>query len=160
MTKKHSNLLIGIIVGVAASFAVHNVYASWQHSKQSMDPTTGPTQHQITAFKVADSWVKQGQPNFRATEFYRSADGKTTSGIFECDASVFEWHYDKDEAIYLLEGQVDIEYLGQKFTLTAGQSTFFKAGTVALWRVPGKLRKTWTMYEAGKPVKQLSKVFG
>ncbi len=160
MANKVSNLLVGVILGAAASFAVHNVYASWQHSKLSMAPGTGAINHQIAPFKVNPDWVKQGQPNFRATEFYRSADGQTTSGLFECDASVFEWHYDKDEAIYILEGSVELEYLGQKFTLSAGQSTFFKAGTVALWRVPEKIKKTWTMYEAGRPVKQLSKVFG
>lgn len=152
-----------IQLGIAALVACLSViitswfYQFWQHRQQSMLPGMPASTPALSHFEVAQDWIKRGQPNFRAAEFYRSADGNTTSGIFECDASEFEWHYDKDEAIYLLEGRVEMEYLGQRFTVTPGQRVFFKAGTVAKWHVTEKVRKTWTIYQPHRLSRWLAK---
>ncbi|MFZ6656200.1 cupin domain-containing protein [Undibacterium sp. TJN19] len=111
----------------------------------------------VKPFEVDPSWIKSGNPNFRATEFFKSHDGKTSSGIFECDGpSTFEWHYQLDETIYVLDGGVDIDYQGKHFSLKAGETAFFRAGTKALWHVPKGIRKSWTLHDAGKPARGLA----
>jgi len=139
------------LLGIATYEAVLHVSKTPPASSAAHSPAIQP-------FAVDPKWVLEGQPNFRATEFFKSSDGKTSSGIFECDASRFEWHYQFDEAVYILEGDVDIDYLGKRFTLQAGDSAFFRAGTVAVWQVRRHVKKTWTIYDAGKPARGLAKV--
>jgi uncharacterized cupin superfamily protein len=73
------------------------------------------------------------------------------SGIWECTGpGQFRWEYSVDEAIYILEGSADIEYLGNRFTLSAGDSTKFIAGTSANWTVPNRIKKTFRIYDPGR----------
>ena len=159
MRNRTTQLIIAAILGGLTLFVALGLYQHWQHQQSSMTPGMPSTSPELSRFEVAANWIKRGKPNFRAAEFYRSADGATTSGLFECDASEFEWHYDKDEAIYLLEGRVEMEYLGQRFTVTPGQRVFFKAGTVAKWHVTEKVRKSWTIYQPGRLNRWLTRVF-
>jgi len=70
------------------------------------------------------------------------------SGIWECvGPGQFTWKYGVDETIYILEGSVDIEYLGGKFTLNAGDTTHFTQGTDATWTVRDRVKKTFTVYK-------------
>ncbi len=113
----------------------------------------------VQPFEVDPSWIKEGRPNFRASEFFKSHDGKTSAGIFECDGpSTFEWHYQFDETIYVLDGGVDIEYQDKKFSLKPGDTAVFRAGTNAVWHVPKGIRKSWTLHDAGKPARGLAKL--
>ncbi|MFZ6845113.1 cupin domain-containing protein [Undibacterium sp. RuTC16W] len=133
--------LIGVMIYGAATYALHVAPASSSTVSLPVQP-----------FEVDASWVKSGRPNFKAVEFSKAADGSSSSGIFEADGvSTFEWHYQLDESIYVLSGGVDIDYLGKRFTLKAGDTAFFRAGTTALWHVPqGGIRKTWTLYNPGR----------
>lgn len=158
MKSSPTQLAIAALAGCLSLLMAILLHQYWQHQQQSMAPGMPALTPALSHFEVRQDWVKRGQPNFRATEFYRSADGSTTSGLFECDASEFEWHYDKDEAIYLLEGRVEMEYLGQRFTVTPGQRVFFKAGTVAKWHVIEKVRKTWTIYQPHRLSRWLAKL--
>lgn len=154
MNKKLRAYLIGAALAVTATLAfeaVRHVYKSEPASQEAQA-------HQIRSFPVDPSWVLEGKPDFKATEFFHSSDGKTVSGIFECEPSKFEWHYRFDEAVYILDGEVDISYLGKQFTLRAGESAFFRAGTLATWTVKKHIRKTWTMYDPGKPARGLAQI--
>lgn len=143
-------ILFSGIAGAAIALAGVQLMSIAKHRNNISAPSDAAAHPQLKPLEVNSSWVIEGKPNFRATEFFKSSDGKTTSGIFECDASTFEWHYSHDEAIYILEGGVELEYLGKKFSLKAGDSAFFRAGTVARWKVPQHIRKTWTLYDAGR----------
>ena len=102
-----------------------------------------------------------GSPKIRVNEYGQSHYESFTSGIWECTGPAqFEWHYPVDESIYILEGAVQIEYLGKKFTLNAGDSTHFAAGTVAKWTVPERVKKTYAIYEPGRLVRLMRRIFG
>ena len=147
------------IAGVALTLFGLGTYEAIRHVKNSPRASQEARAHQVQAFEVDPSWIREGKPSFRATEFFKSSDGKTSSGIFECDAGKFEWHYQFDEAVYILEGSVNIDYQGKQFTLKAGESAFFRAGTSAQWDVPQHIKKTWTLYDAGKHARGLARFF-
>jgi uncharacterized protein len=110
---------------------------------------------------IPASWIVSGSPVFRANTFGRSDDRSTSTGIWECiGPGQFVWHYSTDETIYILEGSAEIEYLGKTFTLQAGESTHFAAGTMAKWHVRDRVKKTWTLYEPGKLARLMRRLFG
>ena len=146
------------ITGSIVSIVGFVSYEALRHTYQMPAPSTESVKLHLKPFFVDASWIKTGTPNFRANEFFKSSDGKTSSGIFECDASTFEWHYQFDEAVYILEGSVDLSYQGRQFTLNAGDTALFRAGTIAIWHVPVHIRKSWTIYDAGKSARGLAKI--
>jgi hypothetical protein len=71
-----------------------------------------------------------------------SADGTATSYIWDCTAGRFNWIYEVDETIYVIEGGVVIiDMEGTAHRLGAGDTIFFPAGTHAEWRVETYIRK-------------------
>ncbi|MFZ6849611.1 cupin domain-containing protein [Undibacterium sp. RuRC25W] len=146
------------IAGGIASVILFLSYKAALHTYHMPAASTEATQLHLKPFNVNPAWIKSGTPNFRADEFFKSGDGQTSSGIFECDAATFEWHYQFDEAVYILDGSVTLDYQGKQFTLHAGESALFRAGTTAVWHVPDHIRKSWTIYDAGKPARGLAKL--
>ncbi|MCH8618378.1 cupin domain-containing protein [Undibacterium sp. TS12] len=152
------SLTIAIAAGIITLLGASS-YQAVAYITQVQPATSVARKLPVQPFEVDPSWIKEGKPNFRATEFFKSHDGKTSSGIFECDGpSTFEWHYQLDEAIYVLDGGVDIEYQGQRFSLKPGETAFFRAGTTALWHVPKGIRKSWTLHDAGTPARGLARI--
>ncbi|MES2040957.1 MAG: cupin domain-containing protein [Pseudomonadota bacterium] len=150
------SLTIGVATALLTLLGVTS-YQAIAYVTQAQPASATAVNLPVRPFEVDPSWIKEGKPNFRAAEFFKSHDGDTSSGIFECDGpSTFEWHYQLDESIYVLEGGVDIEYEGKKFSLKPGDTVLFRAGTTALWHVPKGIRKSWTLHDAGKPARGLA----
>ena len=85
----------------------------------------------------------------------------TLSGLWECiGPAKFVWHYSVDEDIHVLEGSAEIEYLGNKFTLHAGDSTRFVSGTTATWVVNERVKKTFRIQNPGYLIKAMRRIFG
>ena len=100
---------------------------------------------------IKPSWVISGSPVCHANKFESAHDGMSASGIWGCvGPATFEWYYEGDESVYILEGSAEIEYLGKKFVLRAGDSTHFTDGTKATWNVPERVKKTWRIYDLGR----------
>jgi len=113
----------------------------------------------LTSLKVNPEWVLEGTPNFRATDIRKSADGRTTTGLWACDGpSTFEWQFGVDETVHLLEGAVEVKYLGREFTLKPGDTATFIAGTRAVWHVPEHARKAFSLHEPGRLVRVLRRL--
>jgi len=94
----------------------------------------------------APATITLGTPNFRAAPYAASADGGTSSGIWASDGpSTFEWRFESDETVYILQGQVDVTYQGHQFSLRPGDTAVFQAGTQAVWHVPEKVLKSYTL---------------
>lgn len=103
---------------------------------------------------TAPATIIAGTPNFRGNIFSTSSDGKTISGTWAADGpSRFDWHYPVDEAVYIHEGNVEVDYLGKHFILNPGDTAHFHAGTTASWTVPEKVRKSWTIHHVGPLVR-------
>lgn len=122
-------------------------------SVQSVARTLGP-------FAVDPSWVRSGTPNFRGTETVRSPDGSSATGLWACDGpSTFEWQFGGDETVHLLEGRVEVEYRGQRFTINTGDAATFHAGTRAVWHVPQYAKKVFVLHQPSLLVRAWRRVF-
>ena len=91
---------------------------------------------------IKADWVVEGEPKARNCVLSRSIDGAATTLLWDCTAGVFNWHYDIDETVYILEGSVIIrDENGVEHILGPGDQALFRAGSRALWRVPNYVHK-------------------
>ncbi|PYU66020.1 MAG: hypothetical protein DMG56_01495 [Acidobacteria bacterium] len=100
-----------------------------------------------------------GSPTCRSKVFDRSHDKSSETGIWECHGPAkFNYYYGQDESIYIIAGAVEIEYLGKKFSLAAGDSTHFAADTTATWTIREHVRKVFRLYEPGRIVRYMRRL--
>ncbi len=124
---------------------------AWLYLKRAAPPSAKSVSQDLKAFEVPASWIKSGQPRFSVTEVAHSADGRQIVGLWQCDGpTTFEWQFGLDETVHLLEGEVQVEYLGNSFTLLPGQTATFHAGTRAVWRIPKTARKVFSLEHPGR----------
>jgi uncharacterized cupin superfamily protein len=100
------------------------------------------TEVELRPAPIEPSWIIEGNPVASNATLSRSADGTASTIIWQCTEGKFNWHYDIDETIYILEGSVVIASDGMKPTRYGpGDVIFFKNGASARWHVEGHLRK-------------------
>jgi uncharacterized protein len=90
---------------------------------------------------INPEWIREGAPVARNGLLSRSADGSAFTLIWDCTGGVFEWRYDIDETVFILEGSVTVTDGAKAVVLRQGDTVFFPAGTRALWRVESYVRK-------------------
>jgi len=91
---------------------------------------------------IHPDWVIEGHPIARNKVLSSSADGTASTLIWDCTAGRFNWFYDVDETIYVIEGGVVIRDVGGAARrLSAGDTIFFPAGARAEWHVEDYIRK-------------------
>jgi uncharacterized cupin superfamily protein len=87
-------------------------------------------------------WILEGDPVARNIVLSSSADGTASTLIWDCTAGRFNWFYDVDETIYVIEGGVVVKDMaGGARRLSAGDTIFFPAGARAEWNVESYIRK-------------------
>jgi uncharacterized cupin superfamily protein len=62
----------------------------------------------LTSSPIRPGWVLEGNPAARNKLVSVSADGTASSFIWDCTAGRFNWYYEADETIYVIEGGVVI----------------------------------------------------
>ena len=91
---------------------------------------------------INPAWILAGAPVACATELWRSHDGMSCTIVWECTPGRFEWHYDTDETIQVLEGAIVLDDgVAPPRRLGPGDVVFFPAGAVVRWSVEEKVRK-------------------
>jgi uncharacterized cupin superfamily protein len=91
---------------------------------------------------IYSSWILEGAPIARNKVLSSSADGTASTLIWDCTAGRFNWFYDVDETIFVLEGSVVLrDVAGNARKISAGDSVFFPAGMRAEWTVESYIRK-------------------
>jgi hypothetical protein len=101
----------------------------------SLDVTLSPR-------PIEPSWITEGNPVAQWHVLSRSADGLASTMVWECSEGRFNWYYDFDETVLILEGSIVLESDGMPSTrYTAGDVIFFKDGAHAKWHVEGRVRK-------------------
>ena len=92
---------------------------------------------------INPGWVLEGTPVARNKLLSSSADGTASTLIWECTAGRFNWIYDIDETIYVIEGGVVVKDHGGGLArrLSAGDTIFFPKGARAEWHVEHYIRK-------------------
>ena len=100
----------------------------------------GPVE--LSAAPIRPEWILEGAPVARNKLLSRSADGGACTLIWDCTAGLFNWVYDIDETVYVLEGGVLVrDEAGNERRLGPGDTAFFPAGSRATWRVDSYIRK-------------------
>jgi len=88
------------------------------------------------------NWILEGSPVGRAKVISRSTDGTARTVIWDCTAGRFNWFYDIDETVYVLEGSALIkDHTGAARRVSAGETILFRAGSQAQWTVESYIRK-------------------
>lgn len=96
----------------------------------------------LTPNPIVPSWIIEGNPVAQSCVLSKSADGLASTIVWECSEGKFNWYYDFDETILILEGSIVLENDTMPPTrYVAGDVIFFKNGAHARWHVEGRVRK-------------------
>jgi uncharacterized cupin superfamily protein len=110
-----------------------------------MSPTlieTGNVVTSLTPRPIEPSWIIEGNPVAQSSVLSKSADGLASTIVWQCSEGKFNWFYDFDETILILEGSIVLENDGMRPTRYGpGDVVFFKDGAHARWHVEGHVKK-------------------
>ncbi len=96
----------------------------------------------LTPSPIDPSWIIKGNPVAQSTLLTKSADGLACTMVWQCSEGSFNWYYDLDETILILEGAFVLENETMSPTRYGpGDVIFFKDGAHATWHVEGHVRK-------------------
>jgi len=96
----------------------------------------------LTPAPIPRRWILSGNPVARGSIVHRSSDAMAFAALWDCTAGRFNWFYDVDEMVYIVDGAVVIgSGPGKQRVLEAGDTFFFPAGSRAQWTVPAYVRK-------------------
>ncbi|MBR0902168.1 cupin domain-containing protein [Bradyrhizobium liaoningense] len=91
---------------------------------------------------IEPSWVIEGNPVSRSRVLSTSADGTAQTIIWQCTEGRFNWYYDIDETIMIMEGSIVLESDGMPpKRYGPGDVIFFRDGAHAKWHVEGHVKK-------------------
>jgi uncharacterized cupin superfamily protein len=158
-TQRNILLLTFAIVAVLAAVVAVKLPSAWAGYVFFKEKVAQRETIVLTPSPIPPDWILSGSPTFRSNTFGRSHDQSTSSGIWECiGPTEFVWHYGTDETISILEGSAEIDYLGKKYSINAGDTTHFAAGTTARWTVRERIKKTWVLYDPGRLTRLLRRL--
>lgn len=104
--------------------------------------TFGTSQIDLGPAPISSAWILEGSPVARNKLLSESTDGTANTYIWDCTAGRFNWFYDIDETVLVLEGSVTVrDHNGITRTLVAGDTAYFPAGSSAEWTVDKYIRK-------------------
>ena len=91
---------------------------------------------------IEPSWIIEGNPQAQWCVLSQSADGLASTMVWECSEGKFNWYYDFDETVLILEGSIVLESDTMPPTSYGpGDVVFFRDGAHARWHVEGRVRK-------------------
>jgi uncharacterized cupin superfamily protein len=103
---------------------------------------TAKTTVNLAPQPIEPRWIIEGRPEASACVLSRSADGLASTIVWHCTEGRFNWYYDFDETILVLEGSIVIESDEMRPTRYGpGDVIFFRDGAHARWHVEGHVRK-------------------
>ncbi len=63
----------------------------------------------LTPRPIEPSWIIEGNPTAQWHVLSQSADGLASTVVWECSQGKFNWYYDFDETVLILEGASEAE---------------------------------------------------
>ena len=100
------------------------------------------TASNLTPSPIEPSWIIEGNPVAQSSLLSKSADGQAWTVVWQCSEGKFNWYYELDETMLILEGSIVLENDGMRPTrYSAGDVIFFKKDAHAKWHVEGYVRK-------------------
>jgi uncharacterized cupin superfamily protein len=152
-------LMVSLVVNVALAGAwVYELGDDYTHAPP---PSVEALKREMRPMLVNPTWIKSGTPKFMMAETSHVGTVGVTTGLWSCDGpATFEWTYGTDETIHLIEGVVEIDYLGKTLKLGPGDTAFFRAGTQATWTVRERAYKSFILHDPGRIARLYRRVFG
>jgi uncharacterized cupin superfamily protein len=96
----------------------------------------------LSPLPIRAQWILEGAPVAQCKILSTSTDGTAKTIVWDCTAGRFNWLYDMDETVYVLEGSVVLkDHTGSSRRVSAGETVFFRAGSRAEWTVERYIRK-------------------
>jgi uncharacterized protein len=96
----------------------------------------------LTPRPIEPSWIIEGNPEAKWNVLSQSADGLASTMVWECSEGKFNWFYDFDETVLILEGSIVVESDTMPPTRYGpGDVIFFRDGAHAKWHVEGRVKK-------------------
>jgi uncharacterized cupin superfamily protein len=103
---------------------------------------TGHCNVDLKPSPIEPSWIIEGNPEARSHRLSTSACGTATTLIWSCTKGKFNWYYDLDETIMILEGSTVIESDGMPpKRYGTGDVVFFREGAHAKWHIEKYVKK-------------------
>lgn len=91
---------------------------------------------------IAPGWILSGRPEARNKMLAASADRTAHIMVWECTPGLFNWHYEVDETLVIIAGEVFItDHSGAERRMGPGDMGFFPAGSSCRWRITSRVRK-------------------
>jgi uncharacterized cupin superfamily protein len=106
----------------------------------------------LSPHPIAKDWILEGNPVARNKLLWLSQDKTTATWIWDCTAGRFNWFYDIDETVHVIEGSVTVrDHHGGTRTLMSGDIAFFPLGSSAEWTVDKYVRKFAVLRQPPSP---------
>ena len=103
---------------------------------------TGHCNVELKPAPIESSWILEGNPEAHSSPLSTSACGTAATLIWSCTEGKFNWYYDCDETIMILEGSIALESAGMPpKRYGVGDVIFFRKGAHARWHVEGYVKK-------------------
>ena len=103
---------------------------------------TGHCNVDLKPSPIEPSWILEGNPEACSYQLSTSACGTAVTLIWSCTEGRFNWYYDCDETIMILEGSIVLESEGlPPKRYGVGDMIFFRKGAHAKWHVEGYVKK-------------------
>lgn len=103
---------------------------------------TGNTSIELELRPIEPSWIIEGNPVSHSRILSTSSDGTASTIVWSCTEGKFNWYYDFDETIMILEGSIVVESDGMPARRYGpGDVIFFRDGAHARWHVEGFVKK-------------------
>ena len=91
---------------------------------------------------IEPSWIIHGDPKASACLLSKSADRSAWTVVWECTKGRFNWHYQLDETILILEGAIVLESdILPPTRYGVGSVILFRKGAHARWYVEDYVKK-------------------
>lgn len=122
----------------------------------------GTTAVDLKPAPINPDWVRDGNPVARNALLSSSRDRAACTLVWDCTPGGFEWRYDTDETIHILEGSILLEDgFAPRRRLGPGDVVFFPAGAVVRWTVETHVRKLAFFHRPlPEPVALMSRAVG
>lgn len=96
----------------------------------------------LTPSPIKPSWIIEGKPEARSRLLSRSACKTAETLIWSCTEGKFNWYYNLDETVMILEGSIVLEGAGMPpKRYGVGDTIFFRKGAHAKWHVEKYVKK-------------------
>lgn len=135
-------------LGVLALLCVGAVaeHLHFQTMKQTTIGSVDPQSIKLQPAPIHPAWILEGHPVTEAAEVAHTDDGSTKVYVWRTTAGKFNWFYDSDEVVTVLDGEVFVtDGSGPEHRIGPGDVAFFPAGARTTWRVPDHVRKIATL---------------